>query len=299
MRVFLSPSIALHSRAMVRIANALTIYAPSSISITNDISSADIVIFYPISHEWFKLIDQCVDRGQRYALVQCCSGKEGANWQHYWFNAVVVWSYLDLNFDGYDKSSLYYCPLGVDAYLSTSNKSNRDPNPSVDRDIVLTTGYTHGYPAEAILEPWIAANAAGLKAYHIGGWPREIPRDISLSLPVTRVEGIGDDQLALLYRRAKYVCSLRYRDGFELPAAEGLCCGARPILFDQPDLRQWYGNHAVYLPEIEGDELVDRLEGIFRSDGHGDRVSEEEKEEAVKLFDWKPIVEGFWKEVLR
>lgn len=295
MKVFLSPSIALHSRAMVRIANALTAYAPSSISVTPDISSADLVIFYPISHEWFELIDQCVERGQRYAIVQCCSGKEGVNWQHYWSNAVVVWSYLDLNFDGYDKSDLYYCPLGVDEYLS-NNKSNRDPNPSVDRDIILTTGYTHGYPAEAILEPWIAASKVGLKAYHIGGWPREIPRDISLSLSVTRVEGIGDDQLALLYRRAKYVCSLRYRDGFELPAAEGLCCGARPILFDQPDLRQWYGGSAVYLLEVEGDELTERLVEIFRS---SHPVSEEERREAVRVFDWELIIEGFWKEALR
>lgn len=292
MKVFLSPSIALHSRAMVRIASVLKTYAPSSISITPDIFSADLVILYPISYEWFKLIDQCKERGQGYAIVQCCSGKEeGANWQHYWSNAVVVWSYLDLNFDGYDKNNLYYCPLGVDSYLS-SNKSN----PSVDRDIILTTGYTHGYPAEAILEPWIAAGKVGLKAYHIGGWPREIPRDISLSLPVTRVEGISDEQLALLYRRAKYVCSLRYRDGFELPAAEGLCCGARPILFDQPNLRWWYGSGAIYLPEVEKDALVEKLVEIFRSNYP---VGEQERKEAVRLFDWKPIAEGFWKEIMR
>lgn len=290
MKVFLSPSIALHSRAMVRIASALKTYAPSSISITPDISSADLVILYPISHEWFKLIDQCRERGQRYALVQCCSGKEGTNWQHYWSNAVVVWSYLDLNFDGYDKSNLYYCPLGVDQYFTTCGRHDSSVQ---DRDIILTTGYTHGYPAEAILEPWIAAGKVGLKTYHIGGWPREIPRDLPFT--VTRVEGISDEQLALLYRRAKYVCSLRYRDGFELPAAEGLCRGARPILFDQPDLRWWYGSSAIYLPEVEKDELTEKLVEIFRS---SHPVSGEERKEAVRVFDWELITEGFWKEVV-
>lgn len=323
MKVFANPAIALHSTAMVRIYRAILAHCMYDVEFTDDITAADLVIFYPISGDWFKLIDECVARGQKYALVQCTSVGDRAEWVKRWAKAECVWSYLDLLRDyRYDThgslSSMpsavdladaidryYYAPLGVDSAVFNCPYHYRHshiPSPP-SRKYIVTTGFVHGRPAEAITEAWRAARIVGLPVVHVGGWPVGIdnkPNNVvgtKLRWPhVQHAPGVSDSVLADIYRQARYVVSLRYSEGFELPAAEGLCCGARAILFDQADLRRWYGNHAIYLPELDGNELVERLVEVF---GSNVPVEEEERRETVKLFDWAPIVDGFWKEILR
>jgi len=307
MKVYVEP-VGLHSTAMKRIAKALRLTAPSHVEIVrNNIEDADLVVFYPVGYDWAERFTECLSRGQQYAVVQCClktSGADAVMWLPWWGKAKVVWSYLDLVREStcdfqwsFKNSSLiddlttkfYYAPLGVDSSVFFDRIGARGRN-------ILTTGYVSGRPAEAIKESWQAANRTGREVVHIGSFPQgieenELPTSICWSVCLNQT----DVYLAERYSVAQFVSSLRYVEGFELPAAEGLCCGAQPVLFDQPDLQHWYGDLAVYVPELEGNELVDKLVEVFNSSRP---VTKDERQTAKERFDWTKICAGFWERVL-
>lgn len=104
--------------------------------------------------------------------------------------------------------------------------------------------------------------------------------------------GLTDISLSDLYSRCEFVSGLRRTEGFELPMAEGLLCGARPVTFDRPHYRRWFGSMADYVQESARDGVVDQLTALFRS---GPRpVTPLEREFAVELFSWERVVRGFW-----
>src|SRR5207253_7002977 len=108
--------------------------------------------------------------------------------------------------------------------------------------------------------------------------------------------GLSDIQLATLYAQCHYVSGLRRIEGFELPAAEGLLCGARPILFDRDHYRNWYGSLAEYITESDRPGVVAQLVDLF---GRQVRtVTADERNEAVRRFHWPTILNGFWERCL-
>lgn len=285
-RIFLEP-VGLHSRAMVRIKDALRENLPKDFSVESEEDSADLVVIYVIGENQRARGLRALARGADYAVVQCCLRTAGLSdleeWHDFWDGAAAVWSYYDLNlFAGYDGDFLY-APLGLDEPF------RGQPFKGIQREpLVVTSGYVCGPGAEAIEEVWAAASAAGIKAVHFGPGTvdgMEQPDEWE------SLTGISDEELAALYSRASWVSGLRYVEGFELPAAEGLACGARPILFDQPATRRWYGRHAVYVPERSGDELVGYLTNIFS--GGPKPVSRDERAAVLARFDWEPSCSKF------
>jgi hypothetical protein len=302
---------------MVRIANAIERHAPASVEIVSDEPSAHLIMFYPIGADWIPLIEEAEAAGKRFALVQCCVKSTGAScstWWPVWKRSLCTWSYLDLNFlafaenappielcddredsdpaawaakYGLPDSRFYYAPLGVDDAFLPPNYSRSD------RRTVVTTGHVSGCPAEAIYEVWEAALSCGYRVTHVGpklpGWR-----------PGVRVrQGVSDQELRLIYRSAAFVGALRYVEGFELPALEGLASGATPILFDQSDLKHWYGDHALYVPEVEGTELVVALSDIFHDHEYDPDVRPLDiQQEIVQRFDWSTLVGEFWQRIL-
>lgn len=317
MKVFLSPSIGLHSPAMVRIANALTKYLPEHYQVVHEIEQADLAVLYPIGIDWIDHIKGCIDRGQEYALIQCCYRSSGGGfdeWKRWWDKAVIIWSYLNLLEDAYDTHgslgsisgamsvadfNYYEAPLGIDETFTLPVVTHPK------RDYIVTTGMVHGRGAEAILECWKAAQECGLNIVHVGSFPVGIgSSDIGVvdSLDyqswsqriygITLVTGCTDQTLRGIYQNAKYVCSLRYVEGFELPALEALSCGTRSIVFTQPATTKWYWGLADFVPECEGQELVDHLVQKFSSPY--EPISPDTIDEVRARFNWGVLVWRFW-----
>lgn len=288
-KVYLEPT-GLYSRAMVRIARALEKYAPSQVDIIRDQSQADLTVLY--------LIDHIPIPPYPYAIVQCCLHPTG-DWSLLWDheNCQVVWSYYDLSNRLTPKSidKFYHAPLGIDqTFVDYSHLVD-----NVERNLVITSGYVSGPGSEPIEESWTAINKAGLKGIHVG--PSQIKGMVKYPFNWNSREGISDSELANLYRQARYVIALRYVEGFELMAAEGLACGAKPIMFAQTDLVNWYGSLPFYIPECEGETLSDLLTSVMLS-GFGNpmmEVSQSQRRAACTRFDWKIICKGFWDRVLR
>src|ERR1700722_15236670 len=131
LRVDVQPT-GLHSRAMVRIADALTRYAPPEVEIVN-LDSSDLSVLYVIGPD---AIDYCAEmqaRGHRYAIVQCCLRTAGLSrenahlWCQLWQGAAAVWSYYDISrafreifntapppFNDSITMTPIYAPLGID-----------------------------------------------------------------------------------------------------------------------------------------------------------------------------------------
>lgn len=310
MKVFLSPSVGLYSPAMARIANALTKYLPPHHEIVNQIEQADLCIFYPIGYDWTKHLAECIAQGKEYALIQCCYKSSGGTfdmWHPWWEKAIVVWSYLDLLPEADTHGSLNACavasqdvdfnyyeaPLGIDEAFTLPLVAHPK------RDYIVTTGTMHGVGCEAILECWQAALKCNLSVVHVGPYPVGIDKpnvDVSGDEwgtgSITGITGVTDQTLRGIYQNARWTCSLRYVEGFELPALESLSCGTRSIVFTQPATTKWFFDYCDFVPESEGEELVNYL--VRKFSGPYEPVSQSTVDEVRSRFNWGVLAWRFW-----
>lgn len=289
LRVYLSPT-GTYSRAMVRVTNVLEHYKPASVEIVKNPRRADLLILHVINQDAIGFTHSILNSGKRCAIIQYCLKTAGGHineWRRVWNSVDLVWSYYFLS----DLDDYFYAPLGID------NEFRRHPGQRRNRErAIITTGYVSGPGAEAIEELWQAAQYCELTVYHIG--PRNVVgiKNQSLASGVRFCHDIPDSSLATLYSRVQWVSGLRYVEGFELPAAEGLACGARPLLFDQSDMRRWYDRHAVYIAEQSGESLIENLIHVMSE--VPEPISVSERREILNTFDWGRICRSFWKNLL-
>lgn len=292
LRAYVRPT-GLHSRAMVRVANALEQHAPDNVVVAGSPSPryADVVVLHVIGSDAIDYTRQLRESGQRYSIIQYCLQTSGATideWLPCWRGADLVASYYDLrDLSAEHGFNFHHMPLGLDDEFRRPLQRDLD---AYRQRLAVTTGYVTGPGAEAIEEVWQAAEIAGIQAAHVG--PSKVVGMRQYPRRWHAVQGLSDRELADLYRRASWVAALRHVEGFELPAAEGAACGAHSLVFDQPDLRHWYGCHATYLPDRSGEALVDDLVRIFSSPAVP--VMEADRQDLISVLDWRVIVKGFW-----
>lgn len=288
-KAFLRPT-GLHSPAMLRVSAALAAAAPPSVELVAK-RAADLVLLHVISPDAIAHARELRAHGCRYAVAQYCLGSTSLpareSWYEFWRGAEMVWSYYDLTAEAADLGfKFYHSPLGVDEVF-------RGPITEERRPMVVTTGTVSGPGAEPIEEVWQAANEIGLGALHVG--PAQV---VGMDQPANwrSVSNISDRALAKLYQSATWVSGLRHVEGFELPAAEGLCCGARPIMFRQPAIEHWYGDTVECIKENSGEELVRELVSLIQTTPRV--VTAEERERTLGVFNWVKIARGFWGKVM-
>ena len=295
MKVYLTPP--QPSRGLQRIADALTRYAPPQVTITTFHDEADLVVIYAIGRRE-RIAGQTrhlLEKGRKYAVIQVCLRSTMSpftkDWFEVWRGAELVWSYYDLqraiNIDvthgrPYLKlGNFLHAPLGVDSSVFYPRDRPRFYY------IVGTSGLSR--LQESVRECMIAAETCDRRVFHLG-------RQVTGKDFVDCAEGLTDDQLAHRYSGCEFVSGLRRKEGFELPAAEGLLCGARPILFDTPDYRWNYKEWAEYIHEGTRQEVVDQLVQLFKQGARP--VIEAERQEAATWFNWERVCGEFWRRCL-
>lgn len=279
---------------MFRVAAALEEYAPADIEFVDDAGDAELVVLHAIGYGETELeAHKATTAGKRFAVLQyCLRSTQKPNvepWLPIWRSAAAVWSYYDLEQlaleDGFELGPvpLYLAPLGADSRVFS-------PGPVVAgegaRFAILTSGYVA--QTEGVLEAVSASRSAGRRMYHLGP-------DLGLGAHVARGSDLPDAMLADVYRRCDFVAGLRRVEGFELPAAEGLLCGARPVCFDRPHYRRWFEPWARFVPEHDADVVTAALLELFTA-GPG-ILTGDELEAARARFDWRELVAGFWRTV--
>lgn len=273
------------SRALARVELALRQRAPKSVEFAS-VREANLVVFHVVGRrDHVRLQIRRLTRGQRYVVIQYAlrstQSPSTAKWLEVWNQAHVVWSYYDLRRccreDGTrDPFIFYHAPLGVDSGVFA-------PQAVAQRYAICTNSPTSDL-SEGARECAIACNFVGQRMANVGVEIHRPSADCYINLT--------DASLAGLYAACRYVSGLRRIEGFELPAAEGLLCGVRPVLYDRPHYRDWYGDWAEYVREESRPSVVEQLTALFCRTVRG--VSSAEVREARRRFDWGPIAAGFW-----
>lgn len=275
------------SQGIHRVSRALTQHAPPWVNIVAYPEASDIEVIHVIGHG--SMIGKGLGGPRDYAMVQYClrtsEDPTPAAWVPSWAGARLVWSYYNLPEYVADSGwmatsgfNFYLAPLGVDTSIFRRVEGVQK------QYIAGTSGYVA--PTESVGEVVDAARAVGGRVFHLGP-------NLGFGDIVSAAENVDDWQLSLHWNACWYVSGLRRIEGFELPALEGLVCGARPLLYDLPDYRRWMGEHAVLVPEGTVDEVREFLREVFSNRTRA-VVEETERVHVAQRFDWGPIVRGFW-----
>jgi hypothetical protein len=278
------------SRGIHRVADALERYAPDWVEIVQEPTEADLVVIHTIGHGSLDLKITC-----DYAMIQyCLLTTEDARpeaWLPIWKKARAVWSYYDLKeylssrlSNAYSESiapNIYCAPLGVDTEIF------RPSTPLRKHYLIGTSGYIA--ETEGVLECYRASTTLGQKHFHLG------PPEINLGPNCSYMLHVTDEVVADRWSQCSFVAGMRRIEGFELPALEGLMCGARPIMFDAPHYTRWFKEHAEYVPEAAPEEVYQSVLEIVSKRVRP--VTLAERTQVAHQFDWKTLVTGFWEAV--
>jgi hypothetical protein len=266
-------------RVMHRINGEFKRHAPAGVRFTTVPGSADVQVLDVIGSGFVEEV-----RCKRFVLqVQGFLpgwSPERDFWLDWFTRAELVVSFNDLpEILKSDDFNFLRMPWGVDPGVFYPRQHRKRSA------CIFTSGYD---PAlEAILECREAARQANQPMIHLG------PVLPTLDEPgIVVVNGISDDELAGWYSEAHRVSGLRRGAGLELPALEGLACGARPVLFDTPEYRYWYGGHAEYVAEGTFDEVRDAVLALMRTTPRP--VSDGERREFLSRFSWQEIMRTYW-----
>lgn len=285
------------SRGLQRVRDALEYYAPSNIEIVSDLAECDLAIVHVYGRHTStqKQISSLRAAGKQYAMIQYCLRStmrpSTIDWIEMWQGAKLIWSYYDLmdlaSQDGIIVRkypfNFYHAPLGTDFDVFKETKSSKR--------YIITASSQH-YLSESAKECVMAAKAVRRPMFFLG-------HNLQRGSDIVCKTGITDEELARYYSQSVFVSGLRRVEGFELPALEGLMCGARPIFFDRPEHRKWFGDLAIFIPEEPREEVIKKLTGIFQfSKLIPPTVTEQEKAIARERFNWQTIIEGFWSRIL-
>lgn len=292
------------SRAMTRVEDALRRNLPQGVVEVQDRTQADHEVLHVIGVNGVEEHMRTMS-ARSYSAIQYCvkttTWEPHQWWGHVWQLATCVWSYYDLDAllkedyqDVKDElgylptlSNFYHAPMGVDANFRRWM--------DVERYIVGCTGYL---AQQECLDEVAVAAGADRKVFHLGPDPITDSK-ISWGINGPHVKhmlGINDDVLAQMYSRCRYVTGLRRIEGFEMPLAEGLLCGAMPITFDQPHYRKWFDGLAHFIPE-DGN-VAQSLVDIFNGPPPEPNALLHMANSARQRFNWVNIATSFWNRAL-
>ena len=292
MRVRIEPA-EQDDRGVNRIRNALLKYAPSGIEFTDDPEDFGIDLLVMNVNGRCGRTKRRIAKAKSFGIdiaVMQISIKSTANpsvvdWMPIWDQAKLIWSYYDLiqmaiseGIEPTFADIFYRAPLGADSNIFKPTGAEKK---------YLAMSVSHTYLSESTREVIKAAEIVGGRVAHLG--PPIGKDDIDW---VDNYHNISDEELADLYSSCYYISGLRRIEGQDMPAAEGLLCGARPLVFDRPDQVDWYGEFSSVLTETHRDQIVEDLVEIFGREYIP--VTQEEIEKAKSVFSWEKFARGFW-----
>lgn len=299
MKVYLKPDT--DSRGINRVVDALIRYLPKGVEAVETPQEADFEIIHVWGrHDTVERRIEALERAKKpFAMIQyvlkSSMRPDAADWLDMWYKAKVVWSYYDLmqicvNEGMYEENgecitppefNFYHAPLGVDSEVFIDQ--------FFDRKFIIGASSQHAL-SEGARECAFAAKEVKKQMFFLG---HELRRGHDI---VCR-QDLPDKRVANFWSMCTFISGLRRVEGFELPVIEGALCGARPIVFDRPEMRKWFGEFAIFIPEGPREQVIKSLANIFSVDGVME-INEPTKQLIRDRFNWETILKGFWEKIL-
>ena len=261
--------------AFTRISDALHKFAPDWVEWVQDYDTCDIALIHVVGTGEIELLEKPKPK----VIIQHCyftAGAPGVNYIKFWKQSILTVSFHNLPSYTDRKFPFYHMPWGADAdmfklLLNTPRTIK-----------ILATG--HVAETEGIDKVFEAARNTGTVLYHTGhnfNWDKS---------HYTFLQNLNDSQFVELLNSVQYVSALRFIEGFELMAIEGLFCGARPIIPNDPTY-DWYREYAYTIDR--NSDIVKQLENIIKNPPRP--ILTDEYETIVQKFSWQTLIPNFYK----
>lgn len=272
--------------ALERIWRGLYTFAPDEVVYVNRAENADIQIVDFIGQNWnyANIISthelELLPRIKRYILLVHTTGHYGVDYTLLIKNALAVVSYIPprycvfrgrINWDVYEEK-LILTPWGV-------NPNAFYPVEGINRDIDLL--FTGGDCRQELVDK-IDSVCSGINCLHFGPKP-------NCEIKSQTVGMVPDEELNLLYNRAKFVVSVRLYCGFEMPLVEGAFANAMPIAPSLPVYRYWYEGIAEFF-DVDNPSTIREIvtKGYRKPD----------RETYLAKFSDKVVYPRIWREII-
>jgi hypothetical protein len=281
------------SRAIHRVCNGLTKYAPKEVEFVENIEEADIQIVHVVGEGEVPLILR--KPGNKTVIFMYCflTSTSGAEPREYWKDtykdALLTMSYYDLPSLMKEKYpdfefSFYRTPVGIETDVFYKDEKLKKSCS------VVSTGHVDW--AEKIEEWHDAFSWMGFDVVHIG-------RDFGYSRNFFAYDKLSDIEMRGLYNEARYANGMRVTEGFEAPVVESTLCGTRGICFDTPGFRYWFNDIALFVPELnDKQEMTDAIIKVATSDEGLKPVTPEQIELTKSKFAANIVYPNMWKEIM-
>jgi glycosyltransferase involved in cell wall biosynthesis len=258
-------------------------YAPDNIQFVDDYRDAGIQIL-----DIAKLADFNNLKCDKYIINFHCRGfaseEDIKDYLPYFKKAIAAYSHLDLRSELPELTNFIRGPWGTNQRKFYEVRADRHAY------IIMNTGSIP--ETEGVYESVLAAKALGLKQFHTGP-------NLGIKTDSYNVSKnfLNASQMRTAYSMCAYTSGMRRIEGFEKTVAEGLMCGSRPICFDTPLYRYWYGDLVEYVREGTKEETTLDLIKIFKSDYRF--VTEKEKALVKQTFAWMHVAPLYWKNIAK
>ena len=235
-----------------------------------------------------RISDRLYLRNKKYIILFHCFGEwseeSPEEYRELFNNAMFVYSHLDLAsmYPDMPKKKFMRGPWGCqpDYWFNESGISNNEHQ-------ILCTGEIA--ETEGIQECVLACDMLNKTMLHVG------PNFNYRNKSYRSLSNLKISEMRQAYNTSQWVSALRRTEGFEKPAIEGLLCGARPICFDTPLYRYWYGNLARYVKEGTKEETYLDIMRVMTNEYAP--ISGDEMRSAIKKFAWYYVSKNFWDKV--
>lgn len=260
--------------AFKRISLAFHTYAPDWVEWVEDEKDSDLNLIHVVGGGEVPMLQL----PKKKIIIQHCyftASPQEFDYPKYWEESLLSCSFHDLTKYTTRKFNYHGMPWGADPAVF-----NLHP-PSIREFIVGATG--HIAETEGIDKVYEAVAQTKSKMWHTGqnfGWDSNRYQFIPY---------LHDTYFAKLLNHTQYISALRFIEGFELMAIEGLMCGARPII-TQDATYDWYREHAYTVDTTK--DIVPQLVDILSNSPR--ELSAEEHTKIISTFSWSTIMHNFY-----
>jgi glycosyltransferase involved in cell wall biosynthesis len=174
---------------------------------------------------------------------------------------------------GLDTDAVTVIPYGVADTFFKKQEPNTNAQPEVKREPYLL--FVGTWEARKGLSTLYAAmrlvNAQGKRVRLVlagqTGWgTRSLIQEMRTDPTVEFREKPSDDDLGELYRQALALVYPSEMEGFGLPVAEAMACGCPVIASDLPSIREFAGEHPLYIDPGDSGTLANHVERLLNLD---------------------------------
>jgi hypothetical protein len=261
-------------RAFIRISKAFHDYAPECIEFVDSPDKADVNLIHSLGSGELQFMSR-----PNKVIVQHCYLTGSSEYTKYWKDSLLTVSFHNLKLYTDIDFNFLSIPWGVEPSVFSRTEKEKD-------NLVFTTG--HVAETENIDKVYDAVKYLNTFMIHTG-------ENFKWDSTYYKYHMYMDDEkFAHLLNRTKYTVGLRSIEGFEMHCAEGLFCGARPIV-PKLDTYRWYDGLCHYI-DMDKD-IVEQLIIIFS--GEFIPLTFDEYREAHERFSWVSIMSQFYDRLLK